>query len=120
MKEAGLSFVLLDQGTSLGGTIANYPRQKLVMTETVDLPYYGKFGKPLISKESLMEMFTEALQKAAIRIYHGVKVTGINGDDGSFEVLTDKGKIKCQKVVLAIGRMGTPRKLECPGRTSRR
>ena len=51
MKEAGLSFALLDQGTSLGGTIANYPRQKLVMTETVDLPYFGKFGRPLISKE---------------------------------------------------------------------
>ena len=115
MKEAGLSFVLLDQGTSLGGTIANYPRQKLVMTETVDLPYYGTFGKPLISKESLMEMFAEALRKAAIRIYHSVKVTGIDGDDGRFEVLTDKGKIKCQKVVLAIGRMGTPRKLEVPG-----
>ncbi len=115
MKEAGLSFVLVDQGASLGGTIANYPRQKLVMTETVDLPFYGKFGKPLISKEALMEMFAEALRKAAIKIYHGVKVSGINGEDGAFEVLTERGKIKCQKVVLAIGRMGTPRKLEVPG-----
>ena len=115
MQEAGLSFVLVDQGTSLGGTIANYPRQKLVMTETVDLPYYGKFGKPLISKEALLAMFTEALRKAAIKIYHGVKVSGINGADGTFEVLTEKGTIKCQKVVLAIGRMGTPRKLEVPG-----
>ncbi len=115
MKEAGLSFLLVDQGTSLGGTIANYPRQKLVMTETVDLPYYGKFGKPLISKEALMEMFTEALRRAEIKIHHGAKVTGIIGDDGNFEVLTEKGKIKCQKVVLAIGRMGSPRKLEVPG-----
>lgn len=115
LKEAGLSFVLLDQGTSLGGTIANYPRQKLVMTETVDLPFYGKFGRPLISKEALIEMFTDALRKAAIKVYHGVKVTGIDGADGAFEVLTEKGKIKCQKVVLAIGRMGTPRKLEVPG-----
>ncbi len=115
MKEAGLSFALVDQGTSLGGTIANYPRQKLVMTETVDLPYYGKFGKPLISKESLMEMFKEALQKAAIRIHHGVKVTGIDGEDGNFELLTEKGRLRCQKVVLAVGRMGTPRKLEVPG-----
>lgn len=115
MKEAGLSFVLLDQGASLGGTIANYPRQKLVMTETVDLPFYGKFGMPLISKEALMEMFAEALRKAAIKIYHGVKVGGINGEDGAFEVLTERGKIRCQKVVLAIGRMGTPRKLEVPG-----
>jgi thioredoxin reductase/NAD-dependent dihydropyrimidine dehydrogenase PreA subunit len=115
MQEAGLSFLLVDQGASLGGTIANYPRQKLVMTETVDLPYYGKFGRPLISKEDLMGMFTAALQKAAIKIHHGVKVTGINGTDGNFEVLTEKGKIRCQKVVLAVGRMGTPRKLEVPG-----
>jgi thioredoxin reductase/NAD-dependent dihydropyrimidine dehydrogenase PreA subunit len=115
MKEAGLSFVLLDQGASLGGTIANYPRQKLVMTETVDLPFFGKFGKPLISKEALMEMLADALRKAAIKIHHSVKVTGVNGEDGNFEVLTDKGKIKCRKVVLAIGRMGTPRKLEVPG-----
>ena len=115
MKEAGLSFHLVDQGTSLGGTIANYPRQKLVMTETVDLPFYGKFGRPLISKEELMEMFAAALRKAEIKIHHGAKVTGIDGDDGNFEVLTEKGKIKCQKVVLAVGRMGTPRKLEVPG-----
>ncbi len=115
LKEAGLSFVLLDQGTSLGGTIANYPRQKLVMTETVDLPYYPRFGKLLISKEGLIEMLGEALRRAAVRIDHGVKVTGINGDDGNFEVLTDKEKIRCRKVVLAVGRMGTPRKLEVPG-----
>jgi len=115
MQEAGLSFLLVDQGTSLGGTIANYPRQKLVMTETVDLPYYGKFGRPLISKEDLMEMFTAALRKAEIKIHHGARVTGIDGADGNFEVVTERGKIRCQKVVLAVGRMGTPRKLEVPG-----
>jgi thioredoxin reductase/NAD-dependent dihydropyrimidine dehydrogenase PreA subunit len=115
MKEAGLTFRLLDQGTSLGGTIANYPRQKLVMTETVDLPFYGTFGRPLISKEDLIGMFADALAKADIRIHHGVKVTGIEGTDGGFEVVTDQANFRCQKVVLAIGRMGTPRKLGVPG-----
>ncbi len=115
MKEAGVSFALIDQGTSLGGTIANYPRQKLVMTETVDLPFYGKFGRPLISKEALMEMFADALKKADVKIHHGVKVTGIDGEDGNFAVMTEKGRIRCQKVVLAIGRMGTPRRLGVPG-----
>ena len=41
-RAAGLSYSLLEQDT-VGGTVAHYPRQKLVMTETVDLPYYGKF-----------------------------------------------------------------------------
>ena len=115
MQEAGLTFRLVDQGATLGGTIANYPRQKLVMTETVDLPYFGKFGRPLISKEDLMEMFTTALRKAEVKIQHGVKVSGVDGADGNFEVVTENERIKCQKVVLAIGRMGTPRKLEVPG-----
>jgi thioredoxin reductase/Pyruvate/2-oxoacid:ferredoxin oxidoreductase delta subunit len=115
MKEAGLTFRILDQGSSLGGTIANYPRQKLVMTETVDLPFFGKFGRPLISKEDLMEMFTSALRRADIKVQHGVRVTGIEGSDGHFEVVTDQANFRCQKVVLAIGRMGTPRKLGVPG-----
>lgn len=115
MKEAGLTFRIVDQGSSLGGTIANYPRQKLVMTETVDLPFFGKFGRPLLSKEDLLTMFTEALGKADIRIQHGVKVSGIEGSDGQFEVVTDQGNFRCQKVVLAVGRMGTPKKLGVPG-----
>ncbi|MFI5179924.1 MAG: NAD(P)-binding domain-containing protein [Thermoanaerobaculia bacterium] len=115
MKEAGLSICLVDQGSSLGGTIANYPRQKLVMTETVDLPYFGKFGRPLLSKEDLLEMFTTALKNADLRIRHGVRVTGIAGVDGEFEVRSENEGFRCQKVVLAVGRMGTPRKLGVPG-----
>jgi thioredoxin reductase/NAD-dependent dihydropyrimidine dehydrogenase PreA subunit len=115
MREAGLSFRLVDQGSSLGGTISNYPRQKIVMTETVDLPFFGKFGGPLISKENLLDMLGGVLKKADIKISHGVKVNGIEGENGHFEVVTDKEKIKCQRVVLAIGRMGAPRKLGVPG-----
>ncbi len=115
MQEAGLSFRLVDQGTSLGGTIANYPRQKIVMTETLDLPFFGKFGRPLISKEDLIEMLASAIKKANVKIHHGVKVEKVEGDNGNFVVQTNQGKIPCQKVVLAIGRMGTPRKLGVPG-----
>src|SRR5215831_10118693 len=37
-RAAGLSFRVLEQDT-FGGTVAHYPRQKLVMTEPVELPY---------------------------------------------------------------------------------
>ena len=49
-RAAGLTYALVEQDT-VGGTVAHYPRQKLVMTETVDLPFYGKFGRKLIRKE---------------------------------------------------------------------
>lgn len=38
LKKKGVSFRILEQDT-VGGTIAHYPRQKVVMTEKIDLPF---------------------------------------------------------------------------------
>jgi thioredoxin reductase/Pyruvate/2-oxoacid:ferredoxin oxidoreductase delta subunit len=116
LKEAGRSFRVLDQGT-LGGTIANYPRHKVVMTEPLQAPYLGRISKKRISKEELLDVWEQALKKAAVRIDEGVRVLGIEGKDGAFRVQTDKGYVDAGKVVLATGRRGTPRKLGVPGET---
>lgn len=114
LREQGVPFRVLEQ-ESLGGTISHYPRQKVVMTERVQLPFFGKFGAPLISKEQLLESWERALTKAGVRVETGVKVDGIDGDDGAFTVRTSRGTVKASKVVLAIGRRGSPRKLGVPG-----
>ena len=114
LREQDLNFSVLEQ-ESLGGTIAHYPRQKVVMSERVQLPYLGKFGAPLISKEQLLESWQEALKRAQIQINTGVKVERIDGQDGDFTVHTNKGPVRGKKVVLAIGRRGTPRKMGVPG-----
>lgn len=114
LREQGVTFHVLDQD-SMGGTIAHYPRQKVVMTERVPLPFVGKFGAPLISKEQLLESWQTAVDKAGFKVLTGVKVEKIDGDDGSFVVQTSKGPVKGKKIVLAIGRRGTPRKLGAPG-----
>ena len=41
----------------MGGSIAHYPRQKIAMTETVQLPLVGRFGKRLMTKEELLADF---------------------------------------------------------------
>jgi len=114
-KEAGLKFRLLEKEEKFGGTIANYPRQKLVMTEKVKLPYLGWFGRPEISKEDLLSTWNKALRAGEVQAHTGIAVTGIQGQDGAFKVVTNKGALRARKVVLAIGRMGTPRKLDVPG-----
>ena len=114
LREAGRSFRVLEQG-SLGGTIANYPRQKVVMTEAFQVPFYGKVTKKLISKEELLSTWQHALQKGSVGIEEGVKVTGIEGDDGAFRVQTSRGSLETRKVVLATGLRGTPRKLGARG-----
>ena len=113
-KAAGLSYVLMEQDT-VGGTVAHYPRQKLVMTETIDLPFYGKFGQTLIRKENLIESFEGVIKKADLKVHEKTKLTGLTGEKDAFTVTTDKGIFTTKRVVLAIGRRGTPRKLGVPG-----
>jgi dihydropyrimidine dehydrogenase (NAD+) subunit PreT len=114
LKARDVPFRLVDQDT-MGGSVAHYPRRKIVMTETMDLPLWGRFGKPAISKEELLSTWERILQKTEIVVEEGVRVTGIEGRDGEFAVTTDRGILPASKVVLAIGRRGTPRRLGVPG-----
>ncbi len=114
LRRAGLSFRVLEQ-ESVGGTIAHYPRQKLVMTERVDLPLYGKFGRAELSKEELLEEFERAIAKGGLEVEVGTRVERIEGSDGAFTLHTSQGPVRARKVALAVGRRGTPRKLEVPG-----
>ena len=114
LREQDRTFRVLDQEAA-GGTIAQYPRQKLVMTETLELPFFGKLRKKRISKEELLQIWQKATAKARIEVEQGVKVSGIEGNDGAFELVTSKGPIRARKIVLATGRRGTPRKLGVPG-----
>lgn len=113
-RAAGLRHCVLEQDT-LGGTIAQYPRQKVVMTERVELPLYGRFGKKRISKEELLDAWADVLAETGVEVRERVRVTGIEGEDGAFTVKTSSGEVRGRKVVLALGRRGTPRKLGAPG-----
>lgn len=113
-RAAGLSYALIEQDT-VGGTVAHYPRHKLVMTETVDLPFYGKFGRKLIHKEDLVSSFEQVMTKAGVKVHEKTRLTGIEGDKDNFVVTTDRGILGAKRVVIAIGRRGTPRKMGVPG-----
>src|SRR6266852_3731290 len=61
--EKKLKYLTVDEG-EIGGTVSKYPRQKLVLTSPVELPVYGKFKKTELSKEDLLKIWAEILQKA--------------------------------------------------------
>ncbi|MCA9552504.1 MAG: NAD(P)-binding domain-containing protein [Myxococcales bacterium] len=114
LSQAGLRFVLLEQRHT-GGAIASYPRQKLVMTEKVEVPGFGSFGARRMTKEALIEGLASIIERFKLPIHEGIHVEGIRGEDGAFVVDTDKGEVHARKVVLAVGRRGTPRRLGVPG-----
>ena len=84
--DAKLNFVTIEQD-SLGGTVAHFPRGKLVEAST------------------------------GLTVNYKERVTAINrqADGQSFEVVTDKGSYNTRAVLLTIGRRGTPRQLGVPG-----
>ena len=115
-KEAGLRYITLEQD-SLGGTVAHFPRGKLVMTQPAVLPIVGKMLFRETTKEKLLEYWSAVVSKARLDIKYSERVTGITSqaDAPGFVVETDKNRYAARYVLLAIGRRGTPRQLGVPG-----
>ena len=114
-KKLGLRFITLDQD-SLGGTVYNFPRSKVVMTAPMNLPLYGKIKLYDTSKAELLEIWRDALGKNDIAIREHTKVERIAPKGPYFAVQTDSGEeFTTRTVLLAIGRRGSPRKLGIPG-----
>jgi thioredoxin reductase len=114
-KAAGLDFALLEAET-FGGALRSYPRQKIVMTAPMALPLYGKVKLSRTTKESLIELWQDVIRKTGIAIQEGERVGGVERlVDGSFKVTTSSGERRAQRVLLAVGRRGSPRKLGVPG-----
>jgi thioredoxin reductase (NADPH) len=113
--EKKLNYLTLDEG-EMGGTVAKYPRQKLVMTSPVEFPTCGKFKKTELSKEDLIAFWNQVLQRADFKFSKGEKVEDIKkGQDGIFSVATSKNQYRAHTVVLALGKSGSPRKLGVKG-----
>lgn len=117
-KKAGLKSIILEQD-SLGGTVYTYPRSKIIMTHPVHLPLYGKVRFKETSKDELLELWNEVLTKHKIIIREHSKVEAVRKSDTLFEVVLQSGEIMTtQAVLLALGRRGTPKKLNIPGEMS--
>jgi thioredoxin reductase/NAD-dependent dihydropyrimidine dehydrogenase PreA subunit len=114
-KEAGLSSLVFEQG-SFADTIRRFPNRKIVMAEPVKVPMYGSLWISDAPKETLLSVWQTIIESAQIPIKENEQVLGIrrNGND-TFHVETKKGTYECQKVVLAIGKRGSPRRLEVKG-----
>lgn len=113
--EKKLRYITIEQD-EVGGTVAKYPRQKLVMTSPVQLPLYGYFRKMEISKENLLELWKKISQRADFKVNTGEKVEEVKkAPDGVFTVVTARARYRARSVVLALGRRGTPRKLGIKG-----
>ena len=113
-----LRFRLIEQEDALGGTVYHYPRNKIAMTAPIELALVGKVKLGEIQKERLLEFWAGVVEKTALPVHCGERMESLQAADGGFEVATNKGRYRARTVLLAIGRRGTPRKLDVPGEES--
>jgi thioredoxin reductase/Pyruvate/2-oxoacid:ferredoxin oxidoreductase delta subunit len=110
-----LQFVTLEQEADFGGSILHYPRKKLVLTSPADIPLYGKLNLSEITKEDLLQIWNDIIEKTQLKLHFSEKVTEIKKSHDVFFVRTSQSEYQTKNVVLALGRRGTPRKLGVRG-----
>lgn len=110
-KKMGIRCLTLEQD-SVGGTVFSFPRQKIVMTNPMDLPGHGKVKLFQTGKQELIDLWHHVLEKNNIEIREHHKVEAIQAEGINFRVSVQSGQSYTgHRILLAIGRRGSPRKL---------
>jgi thioredoxin reductase len=116
-KSHDMQFMTIEQ-ESLGGCVFQYPRAKLVMTQPAEIPLVGKVRFRQTSKEELLAFWQDIERKTGVagNMRYRERVASIDRDGAQgFIVRTSRSEYRAANVLLAIGRRGTPRKLDVPG-----
>jgi putative YpdA family bacillithiol system oxidoreductase len=116
-EKSGLRHITIDQ-EDIGGTVLTYPRQKIVMTQPMEIPLYGKYSRREIQKEELLDLWHDIMRRTSVNVQTHERLESIVRVNGHFEVTTSRDQYAARHVLLAIGRRGTPRKLSVPGESS--
>jgi len=112
--EKKLRYVAFEQ-SELGGTVANFPRGKLVMTSPAILPIYGEMKFRETQKEALIDFWRGVEKQTGVNIHYKEKILEVKPTDNGFLLTTTKNTYRTAAVLLAIGRRGTPRTLGVEG-----
>lgn len=110
-----LKHVVIEQENSLGGTVYQYPRNKIAMSAPIKLPLIGNVKIGDIKKEALLDLWQGVVNKTGLRIRFNEQMEAISRSGRGFVVKTTRSTYTAKAVLLAIGRRGTPRKLGVPG-----
>ena len=110
----GRKVALLEQD-EFGGAIRHYPRGKLVMSRGFKLSKTVGVVPGTLRKEELVEVLETAIAEAQLKVFERERVDAIQPTEAGFEVKTSARTLRASRVILAVGRRGTPRRLEVPG-----
>lgn len=117
-QAAGLRYLVLEQG-SVAESIRSFPRGKLVFDQPLGLPLVGDLWLRESTKEELLSKWLRIVRERQLQIAEGTRVTAVTPSGGGgfvVEAERESGPVRLRprRVVLAVGKRGTPRKLPVP------
>ncbi|MEK7390311.1 MAG: NAD(P)-binding domain-containing protein [Elusimicrobiota bacterium] len=112
--EKKLTYVTITKD-DIGGTIRKYPRRKLTLVQTVEIPLYGRLPAGEYEKERLLTLWEKLIETFKVRVKTKTELLAVARQGAHYEVKTSAGELRCRCIVLAMGRRGSPRKLGVPG-----
>lgn len=109
------TYICLEQN-SFGGTVSNFPRQKIVMSQPAILPMVGKmqFEQNKVSKEELLAYWNDIRRRMDLNVREQEAFQSLKVENGVFHIQSSKAQYTAQKVILAMGVRGSPRRLGLP------
>lgn len=113
--EHKLRYKLIEQEESLGGAVFHYPRNKIAMTAPVKLAIVGKVRFGEVQKEKLLEFWQGVVGRTGLEIAFRECMEAVETVNDGFVVRTSRGEYRTRSVLLAMGRRGSPRKLDVEG-----
>ncbi len=115
-KKNNLNYLCLEQN-KIANTIRNYPKGKKIQKDYmgVSLEKEGELFFEEVSREELIEKWERIVHEEKLNIKENDNVLDIKKEDETFKVIANSGEYKTKNVILAIGRMSSPRKLEVVG-----
>lgn len=112
-QSIGLDVLVCEQDDP-GGAVLGYPRGKVILTRPIEMPGMPTIPGPKLTKEQLMDIMEAAAEGVSVR--SRARVVDVQAHPEHFEIELASGEtLRARRVILAVGRRGTPRKLGVPG-----
>ena len=117
LKQQDIPSLIIDRGC-LVNSIYNYPVNMTFFStsdrlEIGNIPFISHGSKP--TRKEALEYYRRAAEHFDLNVNLYETVKTVTGDDGNFEVTTDKDTYSAEKVVVATGFYGQENLMNVPG-----
>ena len=112
--ELGMRYVVLESDR-IATTVHNMYKGKILFAEPDVVPNRSGMWFEECTREELLERWQRQVDSAGLAVHEHEKVKDVKQQDGHFVVETPRRVYRARRVILAVGKVGNPRKAGAAG-----